>query len=103
IECAKIYKNTNSSISFLIVDNFKIHRTNSKNKEKIMEKSNEFFNFFLNKEYESKEIVFKDLDKETKYNIFLNGIGIVAIKNVQEIKINFPKHFEIELLKNFII
>ncbi|MDE5774845.1 MAG: hypothetical protein K2H51_00750, partial [Malacoplasma sp.] len=67
------------------------------------EKSNEFFNFFLNKEYESKEIVFKDLDKETKYNIFLNGIGIVAIKNVQEIKINFPKHFEIELLKNFII
>ncbi|MDE5841916.1 MAG: hypothetical protein K2H11_02970, partial [Malacoplasma sp.] len=77
--------------------------TNNKNKEKIIEKSNSFFDIFLNKEHELKETVFKNLDSETKYNIFLNGIGIVAIKNVQEIKINFPKHFEIEILKNFII
>ncbi|RXY96430.1 ribosome biogenesis GTPase YqeH [Malacoplasma penetrans] len=103
IECSEIQKGLNNSISFLIIDKFNIHRTNIKNKEKILNKANEMFNIFLDDKYKLKEIIFSNLEKDIKYTMFLNGLGIMSIKNVQEIKVFFPEHFKVELIKEFII
>lgn len=103
IECSEIAKDLNSSISFLIVDKFNIHRTNIKNKEKILSKANEMFNIFLEDKYKLKETIFSMLENNVKYSMFINGIGIMSIKNVQEIKVFFPEHFKVDLIKEFII
>lgn len=102
-ECPKLIKDCNSSISFLTIDKLKIHRTNIKNKEKILLKQNEMFNFALEEGIKLKETIFNNLHKDKKYNVFINGIGLISIKNVQEIKIYFPEHFKVELIENFII
>lgn len=103
VECSKISQELNSSISFLIIDHFNIHRTNIRNREKIISKANEIFNVFLEENYKLKETIFSNLEKDKKYSFFINGIGIMSIKNIEEIKIFFPEHFKVDLIKDFII
>ncbi|MCF0217858.1 MAG: GTPase RsgA [Malacoplasma sp.] len=102
IECSKIYEDANSSISFLIMDQINIHRTNIKNKARIEAKANEIFKLAVFDNIEFQQTTFSNLEKDVKYNLFLNGIGIVSFKNLCEIKLNFPKGFEVNLFKDFL-
>lgn len=102
-EPSKLIRDSKSSISFLTIDKLKLHRTNIRNKEKIINSKETMFNFFLETDIQLKETIFSNLKKDNKYNIFINGIGLISIKNVQEIKISFPEHLEVELLEKFII
>lgn len=103
IYCKKLYQNKSASIQFYLPDNFYIHRTNVKNSKKIIEKNNELFSIFLNENYELKMTEKNNLSSDKKYTLFINGLGLMTIKNVQEIQIEFPKHFNVELIDNSFI
>lgn len=103
IYCKQLQKDKSSSIQFFLPDNFYIHRTNIKNYEKVINKKNELFEIHLNNEYELSKTVLSNLESDVKYTLFLNGVGMMTIKNVQEIEIQFPKHFKVNLIKDNLI
>ena len=99
VVCNELIKDYSSSIQFLLPDNFSIHRTALKNASKIESKKKEMFEINLLKNIETKEFSFNNLKPDAKYTVFLNGIGMMSIKNVSKISMIFPKHFEVNLLE----
>lgn len=99
----KLIENKSNSIQFYLPDNFVIHRTNLKNLEKIESKKEEMFEISLNENYKMKDFKFANLKSDIKYTIFLNGLGVITIKNVQEITIRFPEHINVDIIEGSII
>lgn len=81
----KIDESKSSSITFFIPKGIKIHRTKHENIQNIKDKRNELFNLFL-KENNSFKGELAKLDKNSKYNLFVNGIALISLKNVKEIE-----------------
>lgn len=100
IQINQIDKNPN--ICFYINSIFKVHRTNLSNKEKIIEKKNEFFKFSLPMNYKKKEKNI-ELDASKKYNIFVSGICLISLKGINSITIEFPIDIDIYVTENAII
>lgn len=99
----KLFENSSSSIQFYLPENFLIHRTNKKNYEKIINKSSEIFKVFLENNYHLKDFKFDNLKPDLKYTIFINGLGLMTIKNVQEFTLKYPEHFDIEIIEGTFI
>lgn len=88
----KIDKQKKVSIAFYSLKGIKIHRTKSENIENITKRKDNVFNLFLNNDsnkYTSKVI---NLDKNDKYNLFVNGICLISLKNVKDIEIYYKNN-----------
>lgn len=103
IKCTQLFDDSKSSIQFFLPDNVLIHRTNVKNEEKIENKKDEVFEIFLEEKYKKKTISFNNFKKDVKYCCEINGIGYLTIKNVHEVELQIPEHFEMSFKENYFI
>lgn len=91
----------NSSITFYNLNSIKIHRTKKCNIENILNnKELDMISYSENIKFEEKEY---KLDNSKKYNIFVNGISLVSIKNIDNIIIGVNKKIKIYITENALI
>lgn len=93
--------NEKSSLTFYNLNTIKIHRTKQDNISNIL--NNEKLDMIIYKSNSNfKEIEFK-LDNTKKYNIFVNGISLISIKNIDNIIIGVNEKIKIHITENALI
>lgn len=93
--------NENSSITFYNLDTIKIHRTKQDNILSILE--NKQLDMISYKETDGFIETEYKLDNNKKYNIFVNGISLISIKNINNIIIGVNKKIKIYITENALI
>lgn len=93
--------NDNSSITFYNLDTIKVHRTKQENILSILK--NEKLNMISYKDNEKFIEHEYKLDNDKKYNIFVNGISLISIKNINNIIIGVNKKIKIYITENALI
>lgn len=93
----------NASINFYIKQNLKVHSTKFDKVNSILKNQSKIFNIIL-KEKNIKFIKHSyKLNVDVKYNIFLNGLCLISLKNIKIIEIYLPENIDIFITDNAVI
>lgn len=101
----EINKKDNSVIQFYLPKNLIVHRTNKNNYEKIEKRKNELFDISVLEEFSKFKKISLSITKNEnlKKVIFLNGLGILIIKNINKIEFGISEHLDLEIFDDIII
>lgn len=101
LNAKSIYEN--ASINFYVKQNIKVHSTKFDKIDNVLKNQNKIFNIVLNQ----KDIKFTKhsykLNINVKYNIFLNGLCLVSLKNIEIIDIYLPEKINVYITDNAVI